>query len=200
MELYTNTHPILISERIASTYDRLTSNMHNQNVSLVEKMYDDIVRPNIGLIIIILIVVIYLGWRYVQMKKKKELFVSRNTDNVSNMSTDGFGGIDDPKSRIARPVFNPSIPITHQTSYVNYLPNQIPVMTDPSTHTMSTKYDEIPNDYAAQNETGSNSIQYTGTYYKNSENGVSDDMYNGFVKQNHDNLMDYNDILGARIS
>lgn len=206
MELYTNSRPILVSERVTSSYNKMITDMTIQNTNIFRKLFDNIIYPNLGLCILILSILVFLIWRYWNVRSKKEKFQKnqidvniRNPTYVSentqyNPSIQYFGGMDHPQERIARPVFNPSVPIDKQQSYVNYLPDTIPVINDGQ---YVNNVQEMPYTSPPDNL---NSFQYTGPCYRAGENGVSDDMYNGFVDYNKQNLSDYDDILGEKIN
>jgi len=104
-----------------------------------------------------------------------------------------FGGMDHPKERIARPVFNPSIPVSKQQSYVRYLPDEIPVVRNGK---FVDNVQELPYDAPPNNP---NQFQYSGPFYNVSANGTSDDMYGGFIKLNETNLENLNDIYEQKI-
>ena len=195
MDIYTNSVPLLISERVSGTYKKLLNDMTTQNTSLFRKIYDDYVHPNIGVCLIISLIVIFLIWRYVSVRKNREKFGQNIIRReIADDNYNGFSGMDDPNERIARPILNPSVPINRQTSYVNYLPDSIPVINNGQfiNNIQEHQYDAPP--------IMEGKYQYSGTYYKGGENGVSDDMENPFVEYGKQNLIDYNDIIGDKIN
>lgn len=205
MELYTNSHPILVSERVTSSYNKMITDMTLQNTSIFRKLYDDIIYPNLGLCILIFLILVFLIWRYWTVKSNKEKFQKNHCVNIKdpiyvsentqyNPSIQYFGGMDHPQERIARPTFNPSIPINKQQSYVKYLPDTVPVINNCS---YINNVQEMPYTSPPDNL---NSYQYTGPCYRAGENGVSDDMYNDFVEYNKQNLSDYDNIIDGRIN
>jgi len=191
MELYTGSHPVLVSDIVASSYNKLVTEMTKQNRSIWDKIYDDIIYPNIGLFIIVVCVAIFLLWRYI-VHSRKEKFVQDKTEYQPNVRM--FGGEDASDERIARPIFNPSIPIQKQESYVKYLPDEIPVNQNGE---WVDNVQDMPYNAPSFNP---NSYQFTGPYYHASENGLSDDGYSEFVNYNKQNLVDYDNIIGDKIN
>jgi hypothetical protein len=101
--------------------------------------------------------------------------------------------MDAPNERIARPILNPSIPISQQHSYVNYLPDEIPVNVN---GVMVNNIAQM--DYTAPNY-NRNTNQYSGPYYSSMNNNVSDDAMRDFRNSNKQNLMEYDDLLDQKI-
>lgn len=200
MELYTNSQPILIGEHVTSLFNHMFDNIETNNKNIFEKIYDDVIHPNIYIFAIIAMIVCFLMYRYFKhTKPRNELYdnTTINNPNKTWLSEDDqyirgvrvFGGMDHPKERIARPTFNPSIPISKQQSYVNYLPDEIPVDVNGQ-----LKNNILPMEYIAP-QNNSNNIQYGGPIYKSGENGLSDDIYRDFVDSNKQNLMEFDDLL-----
>lgn len=202
MELYTNSQPILIGERVTNLFNSMLENIKMENRSIFGKFYDDYVCPNISIIIVIILFI----WFLMYMRKRKSK-MTENYNNIINKSIDPimvsendqyvrglrvFGGIDHPKERIARPTFNPSIPVSRQHSYVNYLPDEIPVDINGQ-----LQNNVIPMEYIAPNN-NTNNFQYGGPIYRLSDRNTSNDMHNNFVDANKQNLMEFDDLLQQR--
>lgn len=213
MEFFTNSQPSLISDKVVSSFDKMIKDMSEQNSSVFYKFYENVIYPNLGISILILLIILFLVYRYFTFKKEKKImetekFNGNTNENTKNIysSNDGryllkkFDDVEPINERIARPTFNPSIPISKQQSYVNYLPDEIPVRVNgelvDNVSRVNMQGNEIPY-YAPQNEP--NNIQYTGPFYNASQNGLSDDMYKEFVSQNQQNLNDYNNILQQKM-
>jgi hypothetical protein len=197
MELYTNSLPILISERVTTTYSKLMEDMSKQNLGIFQKLYENIIQPNLGLSILVSLILIFLIWRYISFRNnKKEQFQRKLGTTLKGYPNRVryFSGMDSPNERIARPTFNPSIPIQKQQSYVNYLPDTIPVNHNGK---FVNNVQEMQYTAPANN---ANTFQYTGPFYDTGENGVSDDMYDGFVEYNKQNLLEFDDILSEKIN
>lgn len=201
MELYTDSRPSLISERVAHTFDKMISDLKMQNRNVITRLYEDIICPNIGLTIAIVIILIFLIYRYYHNKHKSENFNYIMSSNGKHQlgimnanERNKFGGMDDFNERIARPTFNPSIPVSNQQSYVNYMPDQIPLLLNGEliNNEQSNNYNVPMNDV--------NRYQYTGPFYRSGENGLSDDAYKEFVEYSNNNLNDYNEILQQKIN
>lgn len=202
MELYTNSHPILVSDNIVSTYTKLIDNVTKQNTNIFSKIYENYIVPNWGVCIVIVLICVFLLWRYIKYRNR-ERFNDNNTNTKANATKTQYPTIAtgnpfadismDFNERIARPTFNPSIPVNKQQSYVNYLPDTVPILDDGQ---FVTNINNMP--YTAPNNF--NSFQYTGPFYRMGDNGISDEMYNGFVERNKQNLMEYDDLLGDKIN
>lgn len=197
MELYTNSRPSLVSERVSSAYNKMINEITAQNTSVMSKLYDNYIHPNLGVFILIAIIVIILGLRYFYVRGNKETFQKNHNIVNAQPQLDNctyFGGMDDPLERVARPTFNPSIPICEQRSYVNYLPDTIPVNVNGNYVT------NVANSNYVVPQHTTNNFQYAGPYCNTHEQNISDDMYKNFVDYNKQNLNEYNDILGEKIN
>ena len=114
-----------------------------------------------------------------------------------------FGGMDDPRERIARPTFNPNIPINQQESYVDYMPDRVPVRVNGKL-TGNINARRLPYDAPQDNP---NNFQYSGPYYRGgngsgngNHNNLSDDGYAGFVDANSQNLMEFDDLINSKVN
>jgi hypothetical protein len=182
----------------------MITDVTNNNKPFLRKLYDNVIYPNIYIVIVIAIIIGVLVYRYYQHKKEKPSNETKSASkeqltNVDIEETEDaqytrglrpFGGMDDPNERIARPTLNPSIPISRQRSYVNYLPDEIPVIKN------GMYQNNVKNmNYLAPNY-NPNNYQYSGTYYNTANNNLSDDVYNDFYESSKQNLMEYDDLLG----
>lgn len=201
MELYTNSHPILISDTVINSFNKMVEDIAKENSSIFTKIYENVIYPNLAVFIIIAFIIIFLLYRYFTHKNKKEPFNKTHERKTEPTNTSEyargvrtFGGMDSPMERIARPTFNPSIPIHQQQTYVNYLPDEIPVRVNGKLVDNVHEYPyDAPNDHP-------NVIQYTGPFYRASENGMSDDMYTDFVESNKQNLMEFDDLIQSKVN
>lgn len=197
MELYTNSKPLLISDNVSSSIDNMITKMMNENKSIFQKLYDNVIYPNMGLCIIILLIVVFLLYRYYKhgntqqenFREPIDLY-QPNPGRIKLFDPD----FDNPNVRIARPTFNPSVSFKKQTSYVNYLPDEIPVNVN-GKMTNNIQKQEYPAPEQREKE-----IQYGGPYYQAGQNGISDEMYNGFVEANQQNLFEFDDLLNDKIN
>lgn len=190
MELYTNSQPTLISDKVVDSFSKMIKEISDQNTSIFRKIYDNVIYPNLSIFIVVMLIIIFLLYRYftyVDDKpiKQTETFSPNNIPPRRRI----FDEVEFPNERITRPTFNPAIPVSQQQSYVNYLPDEVPVRVNGELvdNTQDINYYAPPNN--------PNTFQYSGPYYKASENGLSDDMYKEFVSQNNQNLSDLNDII-----
>ena len=202
MELFTNSQPLLITEHVSLLFNKMLDDATNNNKSFLRKLYDNVIYPNIYFCIMIAIIFCILVYMYHNNRKTKKILRERLT-NINNDydATENvqyirgrrpFGGMDAPNERIARPILNPSIPISQQHSYVNYLPDEIPVNVN---GVMVNNIAQM--DYTAPNS-NRNTNQYSGPYYS-SMNNVSDDSMRDFRNSNKQNLMEYDDLLDQKI-
>lgn len=207
MELFTNSRPSLITDNVSIVFNKMIADVANSNKPFLKKLYDNVIYPNIYIVIVIVIIIGLLVFRYYQHKKDKPNDKSKNISkepltNIDIEETENaqyvrglrpFGGMDDPNERISRPIFNPSIPISQQRSYVNYLPDEIPVIKN------GMYQNNVKNmNYSVPNY-NPNNYQYSGTYYNTANSNLSDDVYNDFYESSKQNLMEYDDLLGQNI-
>lgn len=198
MDLYTSSHPSLVSDRVIGSFNKLLEDARNKNIGFFQKIYDKIIYPNLGIFIVLLLIVVFLIYRYMTINKNKENF-DKDLQDTGSIPYHGRiklfdPDMDRPDERIARPTFNPSFPIEKQRSYVNYLPDEVPV--DVNGQLIDNVKEQ---DYSAPEE-WHNSFQYSGPYYKLGENGFSDDMYEDFAKYNRKNLNDFDAILQDKMN
>lgn len=193
MDFYSRTPPNLVSDKTLNMFNQALDKIAKENQSIFRRFYDNIIYPNLGLCILLVIIVIFLLYRYYKYHHEH------------------FGGMDSPNERIARPTLNPYYPVNEQNSYVNYLPDQIPVFVDGKlTNNIQYKegqYDTVnlsPHYPYADNsviptEPETSSIQYAGPYYHGLSNDVSDDMHLDFVKAGQENLNQFDKILKQKV-
>lgn len=109
-----NAHPILIGERVLTAYERVVGKTTTKSV--LDNLCSEYIYPNTGILLFITIIGVILFWRYMYNKKNdREKFLNNNPffdDKVIS-----------PYKKMARPLFNPSKPVSEQNSYVNYLPD-----------------------------------------------------------------------------
>lgn len=192
MEYYTQTQPTLISDKTANYFNQTIYKLNTSNQSIFRKIFDNIIYPNLGSIILLLAILIFLYYRY-------------------RSNNEHFGGMDSPKERIARPTLNPYYPVSEQKSYVNYTPDQIPVYIDGNLvnniQYEDGQYDTVKlqphpptsdNVLASEPEAGEQ-VQYAGPYYHGLSNDVSDDMNLNFVKASQENLNEFDTLLKHKV-
>ena len=185
MDFFTNTKPILISDKISESFNKMILDASSVNNGILYKIYENVIYPNLGVFIVILLILLFLLYRYFTYRKDprneitENFNVNDNTNSVGNKITI-FDDYDSPNEKVARPIFNPSIPVSRQKSYVRYLPDE---MNPNEINNPNNKTFEVPKNYK-------NEFQYTGPFYKMAENGLSDDMYKEFVSQNKQNMQD----------
>lgn len=64
MEFYTNSYPKLITEHIEKKFSELLDETINKNKNIFELFYENTIRPNITITIVICIIIAYLFYRY----------------------------------------------------------------------------------------------------------------------------------------
>lgn len=183
MEYFTRTHPVLISDKLSSTLEHTIEEIKKNNPSISHKFYENIILPNKGVFIVLLIIAGLLLYRYF---KRQENFEDKPNPDYANYTN--FSGMDAPNERIARPTFNPNYPVAEQTSYVNYLPDHVPVNVDGS-----WKNNVQPQSYIAPPL--HDDLQYSGPYYHGTSTIVSDDGYQEFAQANATNLDQFDELM-----
>lgn len=184
MEYFTRSHPVLISDKLSSTLEHTIEEIKKNNPSISHNFYENIILPNKGVFIVLLIIAILLLYRYF---KRQENFET-DTPNPDYANYTNFSGMDLPNERIARPTFNPSYPVAEQTSYVNYLPDHVPVNVGGlwKNNVQNQSYVAPP----LHDE-----CQYSGPYYRGTSTIVSDDGYQEFAQANATNLDQFDELL-----
>lgn len=131
MEFYSGSKPLLISDNVKNTLNKLLHDK-NQGITIknphdtLHRIYDDYISPNIGLIILVFAIIIFLAYRYQnKMETNTESYIRypKETQDLNNTLT----------SKFVRPTFNPAYPVSTQISYAVYpsgsskldLPSQI---------------------------------------------------------------------------
>lgn len=203
MDFFTNSKPMLITDKINNTFNKMITDLNSENIGICHKIYNNIIYPNLTVFVVILLLILYLLYRYYTYKKIISLNEKSNLNEKfknTEMQNNGikeyttmFSDFDNPNERIARPTFNPSIPISKQTSYVNYLPNEINVINNGK---FIDNVDDVKYPAPQKHDV---EFQYSGPYYQIAENGLSDDMYKEFVSQNKQNMEDLDNILEQKI-
>lgn len=180
MDFYSNTTPNLLSDRIKNSIHDL-SNIAKGGGDMFKKIYDKYVQPNILLIIFIILIVVFLYYRY-NSKNNNEQFDKKIAFN------------NDEKEMI-RPIFNPYKPTSLQTSYVNYLPAQIPVKVDDQF--INDADDDIPiNPKYTDSYIYDKGPQYR-TAGEDNAGVLSDDGIIDFVNMNRENVGIYDNIMAS---
>jgi hypothetical protein len=191
-DIFTNSNPNLINR---SSNNKLIDLI---NINTKRNLFDDIINfifNNKLLIIVIIVIIIILIWRYKYVNKNKlENFLydeGYEKDKNGNViyTYDEMGNI------IARPVFNPNIPINSQHPYIKYLPDEHGVNNLNSIDYINTS--NIKNAYDVEDNDGN---IFTGPFYKNSNplSISSDDSNNDFRLANQNNLVDYEQLTNYR--
>lgn len=72
MELYTDSHPALVSDRVIEYFDKFVENMQFENKSFFQKLFDNVIYPNWGIWLVILSIIIFLVYRYYYYGKKEK--------------------------------------------------------------------------------------------------------------------------------
>lgn len=167
MDFYSGTIPNLISDRIKNSMDGLSHVTGGSN-DMFKKVYDDYIKPNLFLLILICIIGLFLYYRYTS---KQESFDEKLMD---------------------RPIFNPRVPVSRQKSYVNYLPDQVPV------RSKGELVNNVGSDIVIDPEYTPNHSQFTGPTYRTTGDIVSDDTIIDFVLMNQQNVTDFNSMVDQR--
>lgn len=205
MEYFTQSRPNLISDKLSGTLEHTLDELRKKNPSVSHHFYENIFLPNKNVFIAIFIIGCILLYLYCT-RREKFAQINSNTQiieatlsspnnltsgsiinpNFGNYST--FSGMDDPNSRFARPTFNPYYPVSQQTSYVNYLPDHVPVNNEGMwKNNVSTESYIAPPLHQE--------IQYSGPFYRGNNTVVSDDGYQSFAQLNNDNLNQFDELI-----
>lgn len=187
MEYFTRTQPVLISDKLSSTLEHTIEEIRKNNPSLSHNFYKNIILPNKGVFIVLLIIAIILLYRYFKRQENQENF-EQDKPNPYYANYTNFSGMDSPYERIARPTFNPSYPIAEQTSYVNYLPDHVPVNSNGLWKNNVQKQSYIAPPLH-------DDCQYSGPYYRGTSTIVSDDGYQEFAQANATNLDQFDELI-----
>lgn len=201
MEPYTNSHPNLINELTLRKFNSMFDELEQKNKSIWNKIYDTIIYPYLGVFIILLIIGILIIIQYFKTRTSKKQGQQQSPKEPFDEIPEyvgglrNFDGMNNPNERIARPTFNPSIPISEQESYVNYLPDEVPIIKNGR---LVDNVKQMPYNAPKYHP---NTYQYLGPYYRvPNKSDLSDDMFSGFIDLGQKNLDDYDEILGNKIS
>lgn len=200
MELFTNSHPSLITNEVTSKIDTIITDISKGGSSIFRTMYDKIIYPNLTLIILIIILIIFLIYCYYSEKnmanEPNKNIKNEQYENVNRRDRADtlFDGKYNQSEQFIRPVFNPTKSINEQESYVQYLPDDLPINIDDQIVRVhdDRQYSPPPNDYR-------NPIEYKGPQYAYGKMGVSDESNRKFVGAAEQNLFEFDDLLGDKI-
>lgn len=208
MELFTDSKPSLIGDKVTQMFDMMLKDARMKNKNLLNKFYDNIIYPNLGIFIIILIILGFLSYRYYTHGKQQNILQENNNRRHSNSNREKFfegetqfvrglntfGGMDGPKEKMIRPTFNPTISVSQQESYVNYKPDEIMVNVG-GTLKNNVKYSSYDTP-----QTTPNDFQYRGPYYRgvSPTSPISDDMLSEFIDIGQKNIIDYDYMIGEK--
>lgn len=198
MSYFTNSRPSLISDQMRITLEQNMEKARKQGMTWTQRFYENVIMENKLFCFIIIALICFLIYLYVKKNIWNEPFMNTvrapypNNNSYADQYVQPhslqFGGMDSPNERIARPTFNPYYSVDTQQSYVNYLPDQVPVI---SNGKMIDNVEDMPYTAPVQHDT----YQYSGPYYRNDNNIVSDDLYQGFSQANINNLDQFDELI-----
>jgi hypothetical protein len=201
MEYFSRSRPVLVTNEMQHYFKRELEKAQELSMTWYKRFYDNFVAENKLLCFLILVLICVLIYLYLKKNVWKETYanVVKAPYPVNNTFTDDyvqphslqFGGFDGLNEKIARPTFNPYYPVNTQESYVNYLPEQIPVI---SNGTMIDNVKTMPYN-APKLQPSQTDIQYSGPYYRDDNVVVSDDLYQDFAQANVNNLDQFDELL-----
>lgn len=198
MEYFSRSRPVLVTNEMENYFKRELDKAHKLSMTWYTRFYNNFVVENKLLCFLLLVLICVLVYLYLKKNVWKEPYanVVKAPYPANNTFTDDyvqphslqFGGMDGVNEVVARPSFNPYYPVSTQESYVNYLPDQIPVI---SNGQMIDNVKSMPyNSPKMQTE-----HQYSGPYYRDDNVVVSDDLYQDFAQANVNNLDQFDELL-----
>jgi hypothetical protein len=124
MDFFSGSQPQLIGDNSLKTLENAL-NQPNSGSSIglgggISSFYKDCIEPNLFVIALLLIFCLFLYYKYITKDKKKKVVEGFEADEVDKLAKQFV------QKRYA-PVMNPYVPLTNQNSYVNYMPNHIPI-------------------------------------------------------------------------
>lgn len=168
----------------------------------VSNFYANYIQPNIFFIILAVLFLLFLYWRYEtknntdlfedyqnnkKRKSKKQKKIEKKIRKIEDLiETIESGSNDSIKKDQGNFVanFNPSVPVSAQNSYTNFMDDHVPIITNGNRVTYRQFYNDPEPDYEylpiMRNKINKNDT-YTGLYNE----------YNNFVDQDYNNPYDW---------
>ena len=132
-DFFSDQNPDLINKKTMASFQKILTKRVTITGEVtwsdyVYNVYDSYVKPNAFFIIVLILLIAFLVYRY----WSKSHSLNEPLDSMGSLSslTGPITGPDECKVLIDEsplPTFNPYYPVSEQNSYVNYLPNTIPL-------------------------------------------------------------------------
>ncbi len=157
----------------------------------VSNFYVNYIQPNIFFIILAILFILFLYWRYeaknnsdlfedncqIDKKTKKQKKIEKKIKKIEDLIEEIESQSNSQSQFVAN--FNPNIPVSVQNSYTNYMENNVPVITNGNKVSYRKFYNQNDPDYEylpiIKNKLN-NADTYTGLY--NEYNNFADQDYN----------------------
>lgn len=162
----------------------------NDNIS---NFYTTYIQPNIFFIILSVLFLLFLYWKYEtknnpdffenyqnNIKSKKQKKIEKKIKKIENLieKIESSSNNSNKSNFVAN--FNPSVPVSVQNSYTNFMDNTVPIIVDSNKISYRKFYNDPEPNYEylpiVKNKINKNDI-YTGLYNE----------YNNFVDQDYNN-------------